>query len=227
LFRYAVDQEVLVRNPVAKIGREVEPDIEVEWIPKAHLSQLALAADDPVDKALLTVMAATGARFVQLLRLQWRHLHQDKQGRPVAMFRSRKTRGGKWRVWPQPLNAVAMGSIATLRGRDAVYVFPGRSGGPMIYNTMIDRLHKLCDRLELPRYSFHKVRHLAGHLTSAAGRNQKAIAGYLGHSNPSVTARYMHAVDPELWEIADAMQDEFIDLAGSEPEPQETADQKA
>lgn len=225
LFAYAVDQEVIDRNPVAKIKREVEPDTEVEWIPKAHLNQLALAADDPVDKALLIVMAQTGARFVQLQRLRWRDLTKSENG-PVALMRTKKNRGGKWRVYTQPLNDTSGAAIDTMRGRDPVHVFPGRHGGMMVYNTFLIRLQKLCDRLELPRHSFHEIRHLVGYLTSKSGRNKKAVAKFLGHSNTNVTDRYMHAADPELWEIARAMETEFTELALPEVDP-DTAKKKA
>jgi integrase len=226
LFSYAVDQEVIDKNPVAKIKREVEPDSEVEWIPKAHLNQLALAAEDPVDKAVLIVLAQTGARFVQLQRLRWPDLKQSENG-PVALMRTKKNKGGRWRVYAQPLNGAALAGIETMRGRDPVYVFPGRRGGMMIYNTFLDRLQKLCDRLELPRYSFHKVRHLVGYLTSKPGRNKKAVAKFLGHSNTNVTDRYMHAADPELWEIAKAMEAEFAELAQPATAEPETIKEKA
>jgi integrase len=145
----------------------------------------------------------------------------------VALMRSKKNKGGKWRVYAEPLNALAMDAVDTMRGRDAVYVFPGRSGGVMVYNTSLTRLQKLCDRLELPRYWFHKVRHLAGHLTSKPGRNKKAVAKFLGHANTSVTERYMHAADPELWEIAKSMESEFSELAQPETAARKPVNEKA
>lgn len=96
----------------------------------------------------------------------------------------------------------ALRAITSQRGRHAVYVWPAAHGGAMSYNTAIKRLQTRCAALDIPRYSFHQVRHWTGLVAAQMGKSKKAVATFLGQDDTAATERYLHYAQPELWEIA-------------------------
>jgi integrase len=88
-------------------------------------------------------------------------------------------------------------------------VFPGPNGGQLRYQTAHQRLQALCDRVGVSRYSFHQIRHWAGMIATRMGKSKKAVADFLGHSDTNVTERYMHALNPEIWEVAKRLEKEM------------------
>ena len=79
----------------------------------------------------------------------------------------------------------------------------------MAYQTAEQRLAKLCERAEIPRYSFHQLRHWAATVAAQMGKSKKAVAKFLGQSDTGATERYLHAADPELWEVAQRLENEI------------------
>lgn len=214
ILSYAVKRDVLDRNVAARISKVPEPTVEIQPITKAHLQQLILAAD-PAMAALLTIQSQTGARFVELRRLRVAEVFLDA-ARPFCLLTTRKNVGGHERKRPQPLTPLAVAAITPLLSRGREYVFHGVAGARLSYDSELHRLKHLCDRLRIPRYSFHQVRHWAGYVATAGGGSKKAIAKFLGHTNTGVTERYMHAVDSELWEVAERLQAEMADMVPAE-----------
>lgn len=214
VMQYGVDLEVIHRNPVGKIGRMPEDEVAVEPIETVHLKQLILAAD-PVLSGVLAFQSQTGARFIECERLPWPEVFRGRPD-PFCVLTTKKNRSRSERKRPQPLNAIALQVIERMdawKGRDPVYVFPARDGGPLDYRATLKRLQELCDRLKIPRTSFHKVRHWTGAKVTKEGRSKKATARYLGHTNTAATERYLHYVDAELWAIARELEAESAEVA--------------
>jgi len=200
VMQYGVDLEVLHRNPVGKTARLPEDAVAVEPVDTGHLKQLILAAD-PVLAAVLTFQSQTAARYIEAERLIWPEVF-DGRPDPFCVLTTRKNRRQAERKRPMPLNRIALQAIDRMRSLDPVYVFPAAGGGPLVYRTILKRLHGLCDRLKLPHVSFHRVRHWTGLKVTGDGRSKKATAAFLGHENTSATERYLHYVNAELWAIA-------------------------
>ena len=49
-------------------------------------------------------------------------------------------------------------------------------------------------------------------VATSMGRNKKAVANFLGQTDTGATECYMHAADPDLWEIAQRLEAEIGDL---------------
>lgn len=211
VLNYGVRAQALDTNVAARIAKAPEPEVEVDPIPKAALQKLILGADAALG-ALLTVQSQTGARFVELARLKVSEVFLDGE-RPFCLLTTRKNVGGHERKRPQPLTTLALSALLPLLISGREYVFQGVAGGRLSYDSELRRLHDLCDRLGLPRYSWHQVRHWTGYVATAGGGSLKAIGSFLGHTNTKATERYMHAMDPEVWEIARRLEREMAEVA--------------
>ncbi len=107
------------------------------------------------------------------------------------------------------LTSFAVDAVQRVRGRSPVFVFPSGSGDQMSYQTVLRQLGKLCERLKIPAYSFHQVRHYAGTVAANMGKNPKAVSKFLGQSSTGATERYMHAIDPQICEVAERLEREM------------------
>lgn len=215
VFAYAKRMKAVIENPVDAVARIPEAAVEVSPIPVSDLKQLILAAG-LVLKAVLTFMSQTGCRWIEAARLRPSDLRLDGD-RPYAVLRTHKTRHGGEKVRLQPLTAIAVEAVASVRGLSADYVFPGVDGGMMKYRTEERRLKRLCDRLKLPAYSFHQIRHRVGTIAVGMGKSIKAVGQFLGHSDTTATEVYMHVADPELWAVAKRLEQEFSDVVTAAP----------
>lgn len=201
VMQYAVRMGAIPTNPLDAVGKAPTEETEVVPIPGADLRRLILKAANEM-AALLIFLAYTGARFIEASRLVWTEVILDRGPKPFCILTTRKRRGGGERKRPQPLLGEALRAIELMRGIDPVRVFPGPDGRVLAYRTALGRLHKLCTDLEMEHHSFHQIRHWAGTAAVGMGKSRKAVASFLGQTSTGATERYMHALDPELWEIA-------------------------
>lgn len=208
LFAFGVRMEAMTRNPAAGVDKVPEPDRAPLIMETAHLKRLILAAPPDLSNFLLA-MSQTGARFRELARLRWSEVFTSA-AEPFAVLTTRKKSGGNERKQPQPLTSVAVQAIESQRGRHATWVWPSPRGGrSMVYNTAHKQLQTLTAELGLPPYAFHSVRHWAGFQAAAMGKNRKAVAAFLRHEDSGVTEIYLHAMQPEVWEIARRLEAEM------------------
>jgi integrase len=206
VFNYGVEMSAVDHNPAAGIPRVPEEDSNVPPIPKAHLMKLILAADDP-QRRLYVFLSQTAGRFEEARRLHSSDIVREP--RPVCVLKTRKRRGGGEKRRVQPLTQLALETIQPLLGDSDEFVFRSTNGGPLVYRTELGKLHRLCDRLEIPHYGFHQIRHWTGAVATSMGRSKKAVAKFLGQADTGATERYMHAADPELWEVAQRLEAEI------------------
>lgn len=213
--KYGVSVGALGRNVVTEIPRMPEDEAKVEPIPTAHLKQLLLGSSGEL-RALLLFISQTGCRWRETSRLEWTDVFTDSDP-PFCLLTSRKRRSGAAKKRPQPLTGMAIEGIEMQRGRHQRWVFPAPRRGQSIYYTWKYRLEKLCERLKLPSYGFHQIRHWTGMTATSMGKSRKAVADFLGHTTTAVTERYMHALQPEMWEVARRIEAELADTSGGTP----------
>ena len=203
---YGVKMGALAFNPAAGIPKMPESDADVTPIPKVHLQQLILAAE-PRLQALLVFLSQTGARFIEATRLRSSQVLDAP--RPACLLTTRKNRGAKERKRLQPLSDLARNAVTPLVAGGAELVFTGASGGALVYRTELGNLYRLCDRIGIPRYAFHQIRHWAATVATSMGKSKKAVAQFLGQTDTGATERYMHTVEPELWAVAQRLEAEL------------------
>lgn len=77
-------------------------------------------------------------------------------------------------------------------------VFTSCTGSPLHGSTVNHQFHKLLDRCNLPRRSFHSLRHTAATLALGQGVDLKTVSTMLGHSQISLTANTYATTLPSL-----------------------------
>ena len=183
-------------------------DIE-QLLEEARIQRCRLSA--ATDTTLLDLIAVTGMRVGEAIRLDCRDIDSDR-----GLLVVRQTKFGKSREIPlHPSTVEALGRYA--RSRDRLLpiqysscLFLSQKGTPLIYANVHLRFRRLIDRAGLANRSprrprIHDLRHTFAVRTLInwyqAGVDVQSrlplLSTYLGHLNPTMTYWYLTAV-PEL-----------------------------
>jgi integrase len=166
-----------------------------------------LVAGLPEPARTITVLAVlTGLRRSEIFGLRWKRIDF---GRRLILIRERLYQG----VYDTPKGR----SARSMPMGDAVFsmlvahresskwigeddpVFCGNKGQPLDPQEMLkDVVYPTCDRLGVPRTSWHVLRHTYSTYLDSLGVSAKTIQSLLGHSNIETTLNvYTHAVVEE------------------------------
>ena len=78
------------------------------------------------------------------------------------------------------------------------YVFLCRNGTPVKNSTYDTMLFKQCDKIGIPRFSMHVLRHTFATRCIEGGMKPKTLQTILGHSNIGITMNlYVHTTEDE------------------------------
>lgn len=200
----AVEHGYLESNPARAIQigeRESKPERRVPSV-----GEVRMLINNLTDscRTVVTVAALTGMRIGEILALRWKRLDFQRSTIDVAetfsdgTFGSPKTRSSR-RVIPmsatlrEVLESHKHGSIWT--GSEEL-VFCTATGTPLSPKNLYNRvLAPTCDRLGLPRVSWHSFRHSNATLLGEVGESLKTAQSILGHSDLETTLNtYIHAI---------------------------------
>jgi hypothetical protein len=203
-----------------KDGNGMLSSEQVMW-PDDIARLIDAACDGPyrlVDRALYAAAAMSGLRKGECLGLRWRDV--DFAGGRIRV-RTQLARGDVERApksgegRPVPMAGTVAAALLDLRDASAWtrpdnFVFADPSSGRRLAWTPTRRRYLLALKdAGLERFSrFHDLRHSFASALAKAGRPERQIQEWCGHSSPTVTRRYMRSFAPE--EAADL---EAVDAA--------------
>ena len=156
-------------------------------------------------RSMAMLLVLTGLRIGELLALRWKSVDLGAQTLRVTAtvyeghFDTPKTKRSA-RTIPLGPKALSILSVLHKRARDPNdLVFSTRSGEPLCRRNLLHRhLQPTCKKLDLPRMSWHTLRHCHATLLDAAGAPLGTVQALLGHSSPEVTRQfYLHAIPAE------------------------------
>jgi integrase len=140
--------------------------------------------------AAVLVSLATGVRQGELLRLEWKDIDFDKKTLTVLISKNTKRRSVHL---PDP----AIAALKELR-RDGVVslkqVFVDDDGEPADKFYLTFRWRKVRTAAGLTDFRWHDLRHSCASYLAQNGASLVEIGAVLGHSSPSITAKYAHLV---------------------------------
>jgi integrase len=101
----------------------------------------------------------------------------------------------------------AMCKVLPIEWKD--YIFLCRKGTPVKNSTYDTMFQKMCDRICIPRFSMHVLRHTFATRCIEAGFDAKSLSEILGHASVSTTmALYVHpSLESKRTQLAKLMPD--------------------
>jgi integrase len=167
-----------------------EPRERVRFLNDAELAALVAAAGKHalwIHTAII-VSLASGLRQGELLRLKWDDIDLDGQTLTVHISKS-----GKRRI--VHLAAPAIEALKTLRrngiiGRKLVFVRP--NGEPADKSFLTFHWNEVRAAAGLVDFKWHDLRHSCASFLAQGGASLPEIGHVLGHSSPTITAKYAH-----------------------------------
>ena len=204
----AVQTEVVSRNVVAAVSPPKVEATEIEILDAEQFADTLRKLKDHPLYAIVAVDLSTGLRRGELLALRLadadldnatirveRSLEETKAG---LRFKAPKTVHGRRTISLPPSAVMVLRDhrrkllemrLALGLGKpdDDTLLFGHPDGLPVAPNRLTRRWQDACAALDLPRVSFHALRHTHASALIAAGLDILAISRRLGHANPTVT----------------------------------------
>ncbi len=200
----AVESGYLERNPAhgIQIGSG-EPKKRCRVLEPEQMQKLLPQLPEPCRTVVLTAVLA-GLRIGEILALRWSRLDFLRGSIEVSetysdgQFGTPKTRSSE-RVIPM---SSALRQVLELHRTTCTWrepedlVFCTNKRTPLSPKNLYNRaLAPACDKLKLPRVSWHSFRHSNGTLLGEVGESVKTAQAILGHSDIETTLNtYMHAI---------------------------------
>jgi integrase len=203
IFEFAKRQGIISDNPARGVRRFADNKLR-RFLSFDELFRLGTAMREAESEgesrtgiAAIRALLLTGCRRSEVLALRWAWL--DAKARCI---RFEDTKSG---AQLRPVGTTAAKYLASQTRREACqWVFAAdRGDGHFIGLPRV--LARLCARAGLDNVTVHTLRHTFASTAAELGFSELTIAGLLGHSVPSVTARYAHVPDRALLAAADSV----------------------
>lgn len=206
ILRTAVEWSLLTSNPAHGVRlptKQLSRPPRVITVDQFRALQRELP--EPV-RTMALLCAFTGVRAGELFALRWRHVDLDRGVLQVresvhrGKFGPPKTRNS---VRDLPLGSVLLAALVAHQRRFKQnstddLVFPSRKDTALCRNNLLRRVvYPACDRANIPRVSWHSLRHLHATLLSEAGEPLKVAQAQLGHADLQTTLGVYTHVLPE------------------------------
>lgn len=109
-----------------------------------------------------------------------------------------KTKSGERRI---PLAALLLPLLSDwlkVREGQSEWLFPSQAGTPLHdRNLLRRRVWPVCDRLKIPRFGWHSLRHTFATVAANNGVPLPVLKLLLGHTGSDVTMLYVHSLERE------------------------------
>jgi len=193
-YRYAVDEDVIVRNPVSAVRRpKVGSETQSTGLDKDELSALLSAArkDSSRTYALVMLLAMNGLRVAEALGADVGDLSTERAHHVIRIRR----KGGMLATVPlAPVTAQAIADY--LEGRTTGPLFQTSTGKRLDQATLWRTLRRLA-ATAVPDKALtlhpHDLRHAFVTLSLDAGASLRDVQDAAGHADPRTTRRYDRA----------------------------------
>ena len=170
-----------------------EPRERVRFLNDSELAAVLAAAEAHSQwmYAGVVVSLATGLRQGELLRLEWKDIDFDKQTITILLTKNTKRRSVH-------LPAPAITALKRLRRDDVVSikrVLLNDESEPADKFYLNSRWRKVREAAGLIDFRWHDLRHSCASFLAQNGASLVEIGAVLGHSSPSITAKYSHLIE--------------------------------
>jgi len=213
----AVEWRFLKENPATGIKLPPTRRREPPFITAQQFQNLVQGL--PVKVRLMVLLAMmTSMRIGEILGLRWGRI--DLRNGVIRVvescyrgtFSTVKTRKSERQIPMSPIVLVGLRRWRELRpGGPDDLVFSTRRKKPLSDGNLLKRyVYPACDRLKIPRVSWHMFRHLHGTLLSQLGVPVAVAQAQLGHADPRITLQIYTHVLPDAQRDAVSRLERFL-----------------
>lgn len=198
IFSYAIKRKLRLDNPVRGIEtpKDNKKSRRLSVVEYAQLGR-ALNNGSNIAADIFSFLAISGWRSGEARLLKFSELDMERRIATLSDTKSGQS--------VRPLSSAAI-EIIQRQERTSEYVFALQQGAPL------SKLVHHWAKLEMPKdVTPHTLRHSLASLAADMGLADSTIAGLLGHSQKSITSRYIH-LDRALIEAADRVATETLRL---------------
>ena len=229
MLEFAKENDVLINNPCKK---SVKSDMGK---PSEKKEALTIDVQKKFLEAVVgysyenqyRFVLQTGLRTGELIGLKWSDIDFENRTMKIERTMEYRYKVGEWRVGPPksksgyrtiPLTDEAIRILENQRSKNKSLklvpmewkdiVFLCRKGTPVKNSTYDTGLFKYCDRVGIPRFSMHVLRHTFATRCIEGGMKPKTLQKILGHSNIGITMNlYVHITEDEKHREIDLVAD--------------------
>ena len=229
MFEFARENDVLIANPCKK---SLKSDMGK---PSDKKEALTIDVQKKFLEAMVgysyenqyRFVLQTGLRIGELIGLKWSDIDFENRTMKIERTMEYRYKVGEWRVGPPksksgyrtiPLTDEAIRILENQRSKNKSLklvpmewkdiVFLCRKGTPVKNSTYDTGLFKYCDRVGIPRFSMHVLRHTFATRCIEGGMKPKTLQKILGHSNIGITMNlYVHITEDEKHREIDLVAD--------------------
>ena len=219
IFDFALDNEVVVKNPMVKVKPPKMEKKRVEAFTKEEARKMLffLEETDLEFQCMMLLMLMMGLRRGETLGLIWNDINFDKE--TIRISRSVSQVQGVGIVVDEPKTDNSYRTIplpefisnhlleyrnccGDWRGSD--FVFHGIGGGdtPRDPDAITRRVKRFMKNSGLPDMSPHDLRHSCATLLLQSGADIKSVQEIMGHADASTTLKYYVRTDLEQMRVA-------------------------
>lgn len=229
MFEFARENDVLITNPCKKSLKSDmgKPSDKKEALTIDVQKKFLDAVVGYSYENQYRFVLQTGLRTGELIGLKWSDIDFENRTMKIEGTMEYRYKVGEWRVGPPksksgyrtiPLTDEAIRILENQRSKNKSLklvpiewkdiVFLCRKGTPVKNSTYDTGLFKYCDRVGIPRFSMHVLRHTFATRCIEGGMKPKTLQKILGHSNIGITMNlYVHITEDEKHREIDLVAD--------------------
>lgn len=216
---YAYQNDVIMKNPCngmvkSDIGK---PTQKKEALTLEQQKRFVRGIVGNAYEYQYKFLLQTGLRTGELVGLKWSDIDFDNCTLTISRSMEYRHSTGEWRVGEPksksgyrsiPLTDEAIDMLRRQKQKNlevkvipmewSEYVFLCRKGTPVKNSTYDTMLFKQCDKIGIPRFSMHVLRHTFATRCIEGGMKPKTLQTILGHSSIGITMNlYVHTTEDE------------------------------
>ena len=229
MFKFARENDVLIANPCKKSLKSDmgKPSDKKEALTIDVQKKFLEAVVGYSYENQYRFVLQTGLRTGELIGLRWSDIDFENRTMKIERTMEYRYKVGEWRAGPPksksgyrtiPLTDEAIRILENQRSKNKSLklvpmewkdiVFLCRKGTPVKNSTYDTGLFKYCDRVGIPRFSMHVLRHTFATRCIECGMKPKTLQKILGHSNIGITMNlYVHITEDEKHREIDLVAD--------------------
>lgn len=196
MLEFAYQNDILMKNPCnsmvkSNIGKESS---KKEALTLAQHKKFVKGIEGTAYEYQYLFLLQTGLRTGEMVGLKWSDI--DFENRTMNISRTMEYRYStkEWREGPPKSKSGYR--VIPLQWSEQVFLC--RKGTPVKNSTYDSKLFDLCDKIGIPRFSMHVLRHTFATRCIEAGMKPKTLQTILGHSNIGITMNlYVHTTEEE------------------------------